>query len=143
MTYQKPRVLITDDEPKLDDVDVVLARFKEWEQRLQTMAKLIAGHLAFPVMDNDPDNVRIVVGDNYFACDRTKYPTPELLAQVTLAIEAGEANMESCNIPDFGPVDLQRFMPGAHVMDESESLTELFEYNINAEVRKLRKGLRP
>lgn len=140
MTYKAPRIMITDDEPSNTDVDVRLARWKEWEERSQTMAKLIAGHLAFPVIDNDSVTVTIAVGDNHFSCPRKLYPTTELLAQVTLAVEAGEGGLDSCRIADFAKEELERFTPGG--MTSCGWSHELFEENLGNELRYT-KGLRP
>lgn len=81
------------------------------QARVQTMAKLIAGHAVEIVSTNDPKQVVLRVGDVEFSDLREEYPSEGLVARIALAVDAARFNADAFKIPDFTPEDLDRFDP--------------------------------
>lgn len=72
--------------------------------RAQTLTKFILGHAVEVIMDMDPLYVRVRVGPHVFEDPRNAYPSEKLLANVALAVYAGEefspADFDIGDLPD-------------------------------------------
>lgn len=81
-------LMLIDDDP-VSEVKMALA--KEHHDRTSEFGRLCnIGHVKV-VEDNDPINIRCRIEDEYFAEERTRFPSTLLMAKMQLAIAAGRS----------------------------------------------------
>lgn len=87
---KKSKILITDEQPDVGAVDAHFDAEAKKDARCQTLTKWLLGHACDVLQDNNPNIVTITVGEQRFLDRRSEHPSEQLIAQLTLAIYAGE-----------------------------------------------------
>jgi hypothetical protein len=116
------------DSPEHADKNAWMVR--EAQARVQTMAKLIAGHAVEIVNTNDPEKVTLRVGGVDFTDLREQYPSTQLVANIALAVDAAKFSPDAFKIDDFDEQDLARFDPRTHKMISELELEETAHNNV-------------
>lgn len=87
---KKSKLMITDELPGVNEVDEFHDATVKKAARCQTLTKWLLGHACDVLQDNNPNIVTITVGEQRFLDRRSEHPSEQLIAQLTLAIYAGE-----------------------------------------------------
>lgn len=98
MKPQMPMIIADDDAPVRD---VLMARAKEKHDRTAVIDKLINSGRVRVMQDDDPVNVRLRIGEHYFSCLRSEFPSTVLLANLQLALRAGVGDDETTQTPPY------------------------------------------
>lgn len=86
----KSKILITDERPDVSVVDEFHDADIKKVAREQTVTKWLLGHACDVLQDNNPNIVTMLVGEQRFLDRRSEYPSEKLVANMSLAIYAGE-----------------------------------------------------
>ncbi len=87
---RKSKILITDELAPAPVVDAFHDANVKKAAREQTVTKWLLGHACDVVLDNNAEWITMTVGDAHFSDRRSEYPSEKLVANLTLAIYAGE-----------------------------------------------------
>lgn len=163
----KPQMQMIIEDAPVRDVKMALA--KEKHDRTLVIDKLVNSGRVRVMQDDDPVNVRLRIGEHYFSCLRSEFPSTVLVANLQLALRAGvgdddetmpgppyhRGRIENYNAADamaYGVVGMERkwrtdaYLEAAYPLGAAEQITATVTKKPNGiwrAVKALRKGLRP